>query len=41
MGDAEFWFGYAMGVLSLAVGLFIWAMLCLRRPTDFNQYEVE
>lgn len=39
--EAEFWFGCAMGSLATLAAIFVWCMLTLRRPTDFDQYEVE
>lgn len=38
---AEFWLGAALGCLGTIAGGFIWALVCLRRPANFNQYEVE
>ncbi len=38
---AEFWFGCAMGSLATLAGFFIWALVSLRRPANFDQYEVE
>jgi len=38
---AEFWFGAALGSLATMFGGFIWALIALRRPAQFNQYEVE
>ena len=38
---AEFLFGCAMGSIATFAGIFLWCVLTLRRPTDFDQYEVE
>ena len=38
---AEFFFGCAMGSIATLAGNFIWCLLTLRRPTNFDQYEVE
>lgn len=38
---AEFWFGAALGSIATIFGGFLWALVCLRRPANFDQYEVE
>lgn len=37
----DFLFGAALGSIFTIAGVFLWCLVSLRRPTDFDQYEVE